>query len=72
MAVYLYVRQAVLRRAIVALEAQAHDIAGHSQGDDLVSAEETQEWADAQELRKDVKEAGLLRRVLKSHQRKKS
>lgn len=71
MAVYLYVRQVVLRRAIKALEAQAHDKAGHSQGVDLITVEETQEWADAQELRRDLKGAAMVRRVLKgSHGRK--
>lgn len=40
----------ILQRSIVALKAQASDIAGHSQAPDLIHATDTQEWQDAEYL----------------------
>lgn len=44
----------VARRVIKALEAQAHVEAAHSQAPDRFTKEETQEWADAQLIRREL------------------
>jgi len=44
----------VARRVIKALEAQAHVEAAHSQAPDRFTKEETQEWADAQFIRREL------------------
>lgn len=49
----------ILKRAIKALEAQAHDKAGHSQAPDLILKEHTIEWRDAQEIKRILREQGI-------------
>lgn len=46
----------LLKRAIKALEELAHSQAGYSQAPDLIYPEDSQEWKDAQALRKIMKE----------------
>jgi hypothetical protein len=47
---------ALLKRAIKAFEELAHAQAGYSQAPDLILPENTQEWKDAQALRRIMKE----------------
>ena len=47
-----HVDLALLHRAVEALEYKAHMEAGMSQAPDLIIQEETQEWQDAQVLRR--------------------
>jgi hypothetical protein len=42
----------LIERAIEALRYQAHNEAGMSQMPDLISKEDTQEWADAERLKR--------------------
>lgn len=54
--------KALLLRAIAALEYEAHHLAGMSQEPCLFTAEETKQWADAEQLRQIVKNYTRVRR----------
>ena len=51
----IYITEAMLKRVIAAVESEARNDAGQSQAPYLYSAEDTQEWKDAQYLREQLK-----------------
>lgn len=55
--------EAVLVRAITALQTVAKDRAGHSQAPDKFCKEDTIEWADSMILRRKIREAKQLASV---------